>query len=519
MPTVTLKLVVDTKRNRVVFAESEKEFVDILFSFLTLPMGTIIRLLNKESSVGCMDKLYMSVENLDYKCLETVACKTMLLWPRSEAEILCEDLVVNADVLMLLWPRSEAEILCEDLVVNADVLMPRRLYRCPTFGCFIKNKLYSSFRGTPCLCGKAMNQYFSWIKQENNAKNSVFLKEAATYVITDDLHVTRATTITTVSLLQNQGIEDADVLEERIVDVGRSEVLSLLKSLLLSKMPFTDVFLQKKESVNIHKEENDIVETAQTKSEVNNEAIQSRRIRVKVVEDKVTEEAVYAVAGNDFVDVLLSFLTFPLGSIVKLLNRQSSVVCVDNLYNSVELLAATGDCQSSVVCVDNLYNSVELLAATGDYIKSEECKDMLLSPKFYPHFNCDNQILKVEAKLPRTCSYRECRLRWNEMIGIFGTKCKSEKHIAYVNEINPKKPNSSTESGGGYAKRSVRFKVTNEMDVKPLSLVSEIGAIKELNVPISSLVEKEVELGEAEVLNLLKACLVSSNPLSKLFSP
>ncbi|XP_020261381.1 uncharacterized protein LOC109837510 [Asparagus officinalis] len=473
MPTVTLKLVVDTKRNRVVFAESEKEFVDILFSFLTLPMGTIIRLLNKESSVGCMDKLYMSVENLDYKCLETVACKTMLL-----------------------WPRSEAEILCEDLVVNADVLMPRRLYRCPTFGCFIKNKLYSSFRGTPCLCGKAMNQYFSWIKQENNAKNSVFLKEAATYVITDDLHVTRATTITTVSLLQNQGIEDADVLEERIVDVGRSEVLSLLKSLLLSKMPFTDVFLQKKESVNIHKEENDIVETAQTKSEVNNEAIQSRRIRVKVVEDKVTEEAVYAVAGNDFVDVLLSFLTFPLGSIVKLLNRQSSVVCVDNLYNSVELLAAT-----------------------GDYIKSEECKDMLLSPKFYPHFNCDNQILKVEAKLPRTCSYRECRLRWNEMIGIFGTKCKSEKHIAYVNEINPKKPNSSTESGGGYAKRSVRFKVTNEMDVKPLSLVSEIGAIKELNVPISSLVEKEVELGEAEVLNLLKACLVSSNPLSKLFSP
>ncbi|XP_020261379.1 uncharacterized protein LOC109837509 [Asparagus officinalis] len=473
MPTVTLKLVVDTKRNRVVFAESEKEFVDILFSFLTLPMGTIIRLLNKESSVGCMDNLYMSVENLDYKCLETVACK-----------------------MMLLWPRSEAEILCEDLVVNADVLMPRRLYRCPTFGCFIKNKLYSSFLCTPCLCGKAMDQCFSWVKQENNAKNSVFLKEAATYVITDDLRVTRATAITTVSLLQNQGIEDADVLEERIVHVGRSEVLSLLKSLLLSKMPFTDVFLQKKESVNIHKEENDIVETAQTKSEVNNEAIQSRRIRVKVVEDKVTEEAVYAVAGNDFVDVLLSFLTFPLGSIVKLLN-----------------------CQSSVVCVDNLYNSVELLAATGDYIKSEECKDMLLSPKFYPHFNCDNQILKVEAKLPRTGRCCVCKLCWNKRIGIFGTKCKSEKHIVHTNEINPKKPNSSTENGGGYAKRSVRFMVTNEMDVKPVSLVSEIGAIKELKVPISSLVEKEVELGEAEVLNLLKACLVSSNPLSKLFSP
>ncbi|XP_020261382.1 uncharacterized protein LOC109837511 [Asparagus officinalis] len=462
MFTVTLKLVVDTKRNRVVFAESEEEFVDILFSFLTLPMGTIIRLLNKESSVGCMDKLYKSVENLDPKYLETKACKTMLL-----------------------QPRSEAEIPCEDLVVNADDLMPRRHYTCPTFGCFIKNKLYSSFRGSPCLCGKATDQCGLWDKVENNAKNSVFLKEAATYVITDDLHVTRATTITTVSLLQKLGIEDADVLEERIVDVSRNEVLSLLKSLLLSKMPFTDVFLQKKESVNIHKEENDMVETAQIKSEVKNEAIQSRRIRVKVVEDKVTEEAVFAEAGNDFVDVLLSFLTFPLGSIVKLLNHQSSVVCVDNLYNSVELLAATGDC-----------------------IKTEECKDMLLSPKLYPHFNCDNQILKVEAKLSRRARFYGCKLFGNKRVG-----------TVYINEINPKKANSSTKSGGGYAKRSVRFMVTNEMDVKPVSLVSEIGAIKELKVPISSLVEKEVELGEAEVLNLLKACLVSSNPLSKLFSP
>ncbi|ONK72303.1 uncharacterized protein A4U43_C04F17930 [Asparagus officinalis] len=75
MSTLKLKLLVDTKKNRVAFAESEEEyFVDILFSFLTLTMGNIIRLLNEQSSVGCTDKLCESMENLDVKCLETEAC-------------------------------------------------------------------------------------------------------------------------------------------------------------------------------------------------------------------------------------------------------------------------------------------------------------------------------------------------------------------------------------------------------------------------------------------------------------
>nr|CAB3488123.1 unnamed protein product [Digitaria exilis] len=45
--------------------ESGKEFVDVLLSFLTLPLGTIVRLLGKESSLGCFDELYKSVESLD----------------------------------------------------------------------------------------------------------------------------------------------------------------------------------------------------------------------------------------------------------------------------------------------------------------------------------------------------------------------------------------------------------------------------------------------------------------------
>ena len=314
-----------------------------------------------------------------------------------------------------------------------------------------------------------------------------------------------------------------------------AQVLRLLKSLLRSKRPLTDVFLRKNETVNTEKEEEDgLVEAAQIKLQAEDEAAQAKKITLKLLQDKITEKILYTEAGDDFVDVLLSFLTFPLGSIVKLLNKQSSLSCVDNLYNSVDFLAAA-----------------------GDYFKSGDCKNMLLAPKLYPHFNCSNQVLRIEANIPGTCNGRWCKTCWDA--GTYAatcTKCQRQYiDIAKLTEINPKLANSGTEIGGGYSKKLARFMVTDEMVVAPMSPVSGIDLIKELKVPIRSLVEKEVTLGEAEVkfsyssidfvfkkkkkelqmneviclanffcyymtqvLNLLKACLVSSNALNRVFS-
>ncbi|CAN1269325.1 hypothetical protein LINPERPRIM_LOCUS13544 [Linum perenne] len=59
---VTLKLLVDKKGNRVLFAEAGKEFVDFLFTLLSFPLGTVIRLLSKNQMVGCLGSLYQSIE-------------------------------------------------------------------------------------------------------------------------------------------------------------------------------------------------------------------------------------------------------------------------------------------------------------------------------------------------------------------------------------------------------------------------------------------------------------------------
>ncbi|WVZ86947.1 hypothetical protein U9M48_033658 [Paspalum notatum var. saurae] len=61
-PTIEIKLFVDMEKRRVLFAEADKDFVDVLFSWLTLPLGTIARLLGKQSQMGCLDHVYRSVD-------------------------------------------------------------------------------------------------------------------------------------------------------------------------------------------------------------------------------------------------------------------------------------------------------------------------------------------------------------------------------------------------------------------------------------------------------------------------
>ncbi|MCI54259.1 DUF674 family protein, partial [Trifolium medium] len=48
---ITLRLMVDKENKKVVYAEAGKDFYDVLLSFLTLPLGTIARLVAEESNI------------------------------------------------------------------------------------------------------------------------------------------------------------------------------------------------------------------------------------------------------------------------------------------------------------------------------------------------------------------------------------------------------------------------------------------------------------------------------------
>ncbi|KAL3620099.1 hypothetical protein CASFOL_035011 [Castilleja foliolosa] len=80
---VSLKLLIDTKGKRVLFAEAGKEFVDFLIHILSLPVGTVINLLKKQELDGSLAHLYESIENLSDSYLQPNQTKDNLLKPVS----------------------------------------------------------------------------------------------------------------------------------------------------------------------------------------------------------------------------------------------------------------------------------------------------------------------------------------------------------------------------------------------------------------------------------------------------
>ncbi|KAJ0901088.1 hypothetical protein HanPSC8_Chr08g0321181 [Helianthus annuus] len=64
-PKMSLKLLVDRKGSRVLFAEVPKEFVDFLFHIFSLPLGTLIELLGSKQMVGCLGKLKDSITSFN----------------------------------------------------------------------------------------------------------------------------------------------------------------------------------------------------------------------------------------------------------------------------------------------------------------------------------------------------------------------------------------------------------------------------------------------------------------------
>lgn len=76
-----LKLLIERKSHRVLFAEAEKEFIDFRFTLLALPVAAVTKLLKNHSMVGCIGNLYDSVESLSDTFIHPGQAKNNLLNP------------------------------------------------------------------------------------------------------------------------------------------------------------------------------------------------------------------------------------------------------------------------------------------------------------------------------------------------------------------------------------------------------------------------------------------------------
>ncbi|XP_059650152.1 uncharacterized protein LOC132295907 [Cornus florida] len=260
------------------------------FIFMTMPIGTIIRLTREQAlkwGIGCLNNLYESIENLDDKHPQSEKCKEMLLCPRSAAEIYSRNLKLD--------------------FVDSN---SNEYYVCGS-GCTL-----SPYKTARCHCG---NHIGYMVKLKNPVSlpggGGVFVKPTARFMITDDFQVLPMSTMTCLTLLKELGAVDGSTIKERCINIGKDEVLKLINCSLTSMAHFSETVLESpvsKTSCAIRRVEFSPRSTTESQSGVDTTRSKEAKIALKLIINKCNNKALYAEAEKDFVDLICSFLTFPL---------------------------------------------------------------------------------------------------------------------------------------------------------------------------------------------------------------
>ncbi|KAL8031610.1 hypothetical protein ABFX02_13G037400 [Erythranthe guttata] len=204
----SLKVMINKQKTKVLFAEVDSDFADVLLSFLTLPLGKIVRVLKKHYRED-------------------------------------QDSPINIGSLTTL--SLNISIHCDTGRCRCGSMMNREV--------IIINKSQVDNGGGGGGCG-------------------VFTMNKVSFLISDDLRmVPNVAAVPIVQTLRNIGITDTDGAELRNVTFGFSE--------------------------------------------------------------KSTNKLLFAQAGEDFVDFLVSLLTIPLGGVECLLDGNTCLTSMDHLYASI----------------------------------------------------------------------------------------------------------------------------------------------------------------------------------------
>jgi hypothetical protein len=215
---LSMKLLVNSKTQRVLYAEAGKDVVDFLFSLLTLPVGTVVKLLTTDTMVGSVGNLYGSVENLDDTYISHDDAKKALLTPAGGS--------ASDKLLQLPEPETESAVLyrccsscsssCRNYVTKQSGL------KCPSCGSSMTTQLQPLVESAGGSAGGAVPGGGA------AASGAGFVQGIVTYTVMDDLKVAPMSSISGITLLNTFGVTDIGSLQEKTVQLGYTEVTTRL---------------------------------------------------------------------------------------------------------------------------------------------------------------------------------------------------------------------------------------------------------------------------------------------------
>ncbi|XP_057792660.1 uncharacterized protein LOC131009375 [Salvia miltiorrhiza] len=356
----SLKVMINKKKTKVLFVEADSHFADILLSFLTLPLGRIIKVLEKHYGdeapiIGSLSSLYHSLVDLDITCFWTEGAKQTLLNPASSFE------------------DEYAR-----LKLDYNDYHPAKYFTCRYLSSHSIRSV-SMYHDSAPMCLRCEYMHQRIIKQDEKecqfaSEDGVFTINTTPFIISDDLQIF-PNKIGLLGIISILGLTDADKAQPINVTFGFSEIMSLLKASLISQTPFSDLILSKARHVNsvaVGSEPETSVN--QIKNEDNTD---SKKIVLKVMVQKSCGKLLYAQAEEDFVEFLFSLFNIPLGGAEHLLAGKTCIKAIDNLY------------RSTAVVIDD------------KYFKAPDTRNRLTKPNVvHGCISDDNILLLTEECLP-----------------------------------------------------------------------------------------------------------------------
>lgn len=191
-PKISLKLMIHRDKKKVIFAESDCHFIDTLFSFMTLPLGTIARLLSKQPD----DKLkpQWSLQNV-YKSL---------------TDLPDDYFSTKESKFVMLNPTNSSYDLCRKLKLNVDDTEPTKYFACSKYN-HADGAVFSTsnIANAKCRnCGSLINQQVFRDVLISGDDSTVFVPKLTSYIVTDHLHVMTNTSAFIIQLFCDNGITE-----------------------------------------------------------------------------------------------------------------------------------------------------------------------------------------------------------------------------------------------------------------------------------------------------------------------
>ncbi|EFJ06830.1 hypothetical protein SELMODRAFT_430394 [Selaginella moellendorffii] len=228
-------LVCKKSDRRILYLEASKECVDVLFSFLLLPVGSSMKLVHGEAQVG-VARIFTSVQQMDDAVMHVD--KKLLVDPQAPEGFMDKLLGIenalasSGGAAASFKPSDHSFYRCSSGRLCPAIAMDDNTQRCTTCG-FVMNVPVQVLASPAAATRPA---------KPPSSSSQGFVKENVTFMITDDLQIFPVSVAKSVALMSMYKVEAVSDLETIELQLGPVEVLQLLKTSLGSLTVLNDVF-------------------------------------------------------------------------------------------------------------------------------------------------------------------------------------------------------------------------------------------------------------------------------------